>query len=210
MSGSDRFVFSLSFLLSFSPKVLFRFDFASWPISILTPRPLPCIARSRLMQNLYKYDAKFIGCRNVHKYSEEFDTGFENEIQVIFRLCSSSNCASDQCNVDGEYGQYILGVEDYMDAHEEWKENYKGMYCANELYEAAVAEESGTEYTYSDYCCEYNENCEQEEEENDFDVEKVRSSVRLLGPASMSIAISIRPNSFPPPFTFSFSPFSLF
>ena len=88
--------------------------------------------------DLTDYSIKFEKCQFVKQYPEEGANDEEGSFLqtsrfVIFRLCPDSSCGS--CNYN--YGEYIVSLEEYLEATLDYKQELQEQYCetCNECYE---------------------------------------------------------------------------
>ena len=86
--------------------------------------------------NLTEYALKYIGCQNIHTYSddladnEESDTVLEMDKFVILRLCPRSSCSNyNQYGCNSGFGDLMITMEEYLQAMAESFFNEYQTYC---------------------------------------------------------------------------------
>lgn len=134
-----------------------------------------------------QYSIKYAGCSSVQTYNDELAededsvTVLANKRFVVFRLCPSNSCnpySITGCTKD--YGEYLIELDDYLQAVSEYYEEKTQLYCeycANCVQEeeaatgddaAAAAEgddarrlaDAAEEYCDEDLCADYDDTCQ--------------------------------------------------
>jgi len=132
--------------------------------------------------DLTPYYLQFQKCQYVKQAADEYDedTGyFEVKKYVIFRLCESCNMCSYN------YGEYLVGMEDYLDATVEYFQNDQDDYCdacdalGCDADDAAAGDDAGNADEDGDEEEEEEEEGDEEEEEEDGDEEDEDGGRRL-------------------------------
>jgi len=86
--------------------------------------------------NLTNYALKYIGCQNIHTFSDEMaeDEDAEGSLImnrfVVFRLCPKQSCSNyNQWGCDYNYGEYTMPMEDYLQTMETYHIQQYQTYC---------------------------------------------------------------------------------
>ncbi|GKY93940.1 hypothetical protein MPSEU_000360900 [Mayamaea pseudoterrestris] len=84
--------------------------------------------------DLTKYAFKYIGCSNVHTWSDDQAVSSESPFRldkfVVFRLCEASSCSTYNkwgCNYN--YGEYLVPMETYLELMHLHHVSQFGYYC---------------------------------------------------------------------------------
>jgi hypothetical protein len=110
--------------------------------------------------NITDYALKYIGCQNVHTYSDElaYDEDSESVLGmnrfVIVRLCPRDTCSNyNEYGCNAGFGDYLIPMEDYL---ETMAENYFAQYqeycetCYSCMHQQEAYENSLSNYTNGD------------------------------------------------------------
>lgn len=138
------------------------------------------------LQFLMNYSLKLISCidnERVINYENNDGGGDNNEYEnsaVVFRLCPSNTCdASDKYGCDSGYGDYVIGINTFMELYGRYQEEEQEQQQQNnnnnngqQQYSSLVAyNQYGVAFDASEYmeCREYNpEEAMNEAEENGY------------------------------------------
>mmetsp|Transcript_38626 Transcript_38626/g.46598 ORF Transcript_38626/g.46598 Transcript_38626/m.46598 type:complete len:399 (-) Transcript_38626:99-1295(-) len=134
------------------------------------------------------YSIKFSGCHSFYNFaSEEGGDGgggdddmaqnFYNQKMITFNLCNSNSCNSNNKKTCSGGGQYIVGMDDFLNAYIEAKEEEKEYNCevvkencyCNDDTDDEVCEQQCYEDAGLDYCIEVEYDDDRVEE---FDVQE--------------------------------------
>ena len=94
--------------------------------------------------DLSQYAFKYIGCQNIHQWSDEAAAGeYDNHQEgqsnlpplsmnrfVIFRLCESSSCSAyNKWGCNAEYGEYMIPMDEYLQIMSNYHMQQVSSYC---------------------------------------------------------------------------------
>lgn len=83
--------------------------------------------------DLSQYALKYVGCQNVHTWSDDL-TGSSSPLMmnrfVMFRLCKAKDCSAyNKWGCSYNYGEYVLPMEDYLTIMAEYHFEQFGRFC---------------------------------------------------------------------------------